>query len=476
MRRALYRKYRPRTLSEVIGQKHITDALEKSLKSDKISHAYLFIGPRGTGKTSVARILAHEINKFAYELEDDHLDIVEIDAASNTGVDNIRNLREKALIAPSRGEYKIYIIDEVHMLSKSAFNALLKTLEEPPAHVVFIMATTDAHKVPITITSRSQTFTFKLADSNTMTEHLESIAKAENIKIAPDAIKIVAKHGKGSFRDSLSLLDQISTISTGEITCALLEDALGLPSDELIAKLLETYLLGDLTCACSTLQNLLDQGVKPEVLAEELMTNIVSNPKPELLPLLHKLTDVPHSGYPEVKLLLALANPPKETVSPFRLTTESPKVLPSGEAVEKMAAGHLVPADRSSLHPVKTGVHAKGPLQKADLQTRSTQPSPVTSWQEFCEAIKKDNAAIFSLLTKTTAEMTTESLKIFSKNSMIRNKLKTKLNYLATFLPENTIIEILDQKPSTDPVINDLSSIFGAVEDVKLDDIEEKVK
>ena len=142
MTKALYRKYRPRSLSEVIGQRQVTEPLIKSLEQKKISHAYLFVGPRGCGKTSVARILAHEVNDFPYEIEDDYVDIIEIDGASNRGIDNIRELREKAAIAPTSGKYKVYIIDEVHMLTKEAFNALLKTLEEPPAHVIFIMATT----------------------------------------------------------------------------------------------------------------------------------------------------------------------------------------------------------------------------------------------------------------------------------------------------------------------------------------------
>ena len=160
MAKALYRKYRPKSLSEVVGQEQVTRVLENSLKQGKISHAYLFIGPRGTGKTSVARIFAHEVNGFKYELEDVYVDIIEIDGASNRGIDNIRELREKVAIAPTSGKYKIYIIDEVHMLTKEAFNALLKTLEEPPKHVIFIMATTDAYKVPVTITSRAQTYTF----------------------------------------------------------------------------------------------------------------------------------------------------------------------------------------------------------------------------------------------------------------------------------------------------------------------------
>ena len=158
--KALYRKYRPTKLADVIGQERVTKPLENALKSGKFSHAYLFTGPRGCGKTSVARIFAHEVNKFKYEIEDSYVDIIEIDAASNTGVDNIRDLREKAVIAPTEGKYKVYIIDEVHMLSKAAFNALLKTLEEPPKSVIFIMATTDAYKVPVTITSRAQVFNF----------------------------------------------------------------------------------------------------------------------------------------------------------------------------------------------------------------------------------------------------------------------------------------------------------------------------
>ncbi|MBP5656338.1 DNA polymerase III subunit gamma/tau, partial [Candidatus Saccharibacteria bacterium] len=304
--KALYRRYRPKTLSEVVGQKQITSVLEKSIQNGKISHAYLFIGPRGTGKTSVARILAHQINDFKYELEDDYLDIIEIDAASNTGVDNIRDLREKAIIAPTKGKYKVYIIDEVHMLSKSAFNALLKTLEEPPEHVVFIMATTDAYKVPVTITSRSQTFTFKLADPSTMFDHLKKITKKEKIKITDEALKIIVKRGGGSFRDSLSLLDQISTLSDDEIDADLITKALGLPQDEAIINILNGYAAGDITRVRDQLKVLLETGIKPEVIAENIIGEIMANPQPIHLKLLDSLLDVSRSSYPEAKLLLAL--------------------------------------------------------------------------------------------------------------------------------------------------------------------------
>ena len=193
----LYRRERPLSLGEVIGQPQVTEPLMAALKAGKVSHAYLFVGPRGCGKTSVARILAHEVNGFSYEVEDDYVDIIEIDGASNRGIDNIRELREKAAIAPTMGKYKVYIIDEVHMLTKEAFNALLKTLEEPPEHVIFIMATTDAYKVPVTITSRAQTYTFQLASRQTMFDFLKSVCQKEKIKISDEALKLVVKRGGG---------------------------------------------------------------------------------------------------------------------------------------------------------------------------------------------------------------------------------------------------------------------------------------
>ena len=177
MGQALYRKYRSKKLAEIVGQEHVTKTLDNSIKTNSLSHAYLFSGPKGVGKTSIARILAHEVNELPYTDESIHLDIIEIDAASNRRIDEIRDLREKVHIAPTSAKYKVYIIDEVHMLTKEAFNALLKTLEEPPAHVIFILATTEAHKLPETIVSRTQRFTFKPIDNAQAVGHLRSIAK-----------------------------------------------------------------------------------------------------------------------------------------------------------------------------------------------------------------------------------------------------------------------------------------------------------
>src|SRR6476469_2845336 len=209
MGQALYRKYRSKSLKEIVGQEHITDTLAEAIKSGRLSHAYLFTGPKGVGKTSIARILAHEINVLPYDEQQTHIDIIEIDAASNRRIDEIRELRDKIHVAPALAKYKVYIIDEVHMQTREAFNALLKTLEEPPAHTIFILATTEAHKLPETIISRTQRFEFKPLAAGHMAKHLQKIAKSEKIDITPGAISLLAEFGGGSFRDSISFLDQL---------------------------------------------------------------------------------------------------------------------------------------------------------------------------------------------------------------------------------------------------------------------------
>ena len=235
----LYRKYRPQTFKEVVGQKAIVKTLQNQVAGGQISHAYLFIGSRGVGKTSVARILAKAVNcvsenrksdksdKSEAELSGDacgtcnvcmavangnFLDLIEIDAASNTGVDNVRELIEHVRFAPSSGKYKVFIIDEVHMLSKGAFNALLKTLEEPPAHAIFVLATTEIIKVPATIISRTQRFDFKRLSLEETEAQLRQIIKEEKMECPKEAIKLIALHSDGSLRDALSLLDKVFTL------------------------------------------------------------------------------------------------------------------------------------------------------------------------------------------------------------------------------------------------------------------------
>lgn len=458
--RVLYRKYRPTRLEDVVGQEQITSVLKNSLEQGKLAHAYLFIGPRGTGKTSVARIFAHAVNGFEYHVEDHYLDIIEIDAASNTGVDNIRELREKAVIAPTKGKYKVYIIDEVHMLTKSASNALLKTLEEPPAHVIFIMATTDAHKVPITISSRTQVHTFRLAPPEVMQAHLRKIADTENIKITDGALKILTRRGGGSFRDSLSLLDQITNLTIDEITAEILEKALGLPAEQTITELLEAEQSGDNAKIHQLLKELLNTGIKPEILAGEMLERIMERPEPALLPLLAKLPEV-QPPFPEAKLLLALlTNDGTSAQSPSRaLQSATPEKAPSEQA--------LAPKPAKTPSPQPTTKIAPKP------QKTSTDANGQFDWEGFIAAVEQDNAAIATQLRKTNYEYNDNTLHIYPSQGFVKKILEKSGNrqILTSHLGTINLIlhDVGEQKLPEDSQISQISAIMGGVQEVKGD-------
>jgi len=213
MRKVLYRKYRPDTFDKVVGQDHIKIILQQQIQQKQLGHAYLFVGPRGTGKTSVARLFAMEVNGLK---QINSTDIIEIDAASNRGIDEIRELKAKIDFVPSGSKYRVYVIDEVHMLTKEAFNALLKTLEEPPAHIIFILATTEPHKIPQTILSRVMRFDFKLGTREELRQNLVRILAEEEIQMDDNAIELVIQLARGSYRDSLSILEKIISIKGSE--------------------------------------------------------------------------------------------------------------------------------------------------------------------------------------------------------------------------------------------------------------------
>jgi len=289
MSQALYRKWRPARFGQVIGQEHVTHTLQAGVAAGRVGHAYLFCGPRGTGKTTMARLLAKAVNCTAAdpaERPDDScplclavdegrfLDLIEIDAASNTGVDDIRNLRDKVNFAPSQGTYKVYIIDEVHMLSTAAFNALLKTLEEPPAHTIFVLATTEEHKVPLTIKSRCQQFNFRLLTTPEISARLNWLAAQEGLAIEPAAVELIARQGAGSLRDAESLLDQLVVSPDDRITLERTQVVLGTAPDAAVLTVTDAWLDGDSARGLTAIHDALGSGADPRQFCRQMVAHL----------------------------------------------------------------------------------------------------------------------------------------------------------------------------------------------------------
>jgi len=417
---ALYRKYRSKRLDEIVGQSHVTNVLSRALKDGRVAHAYLLTGLRGIGKTSIARILAHEINGFAYKDGTSHLDIIEIDAASNNGVEDVRDLREKVQITPVSGKYKVYIIDEVHMLSKAAFNALLKTLEEPPRHAVFILATTDVDKLPDTIISRTQRFTLRPISLKDAATHLRAIADNENIIIDEDALQLIAERGEGSFRDSISLLDQLRHITSRDtpITRDLIEQSLGMAKNQLVADITNAYAEKNLTAIVSLLDKSEDEGVQPSVLATQLIsytrTKVTENPI--FLPLLDALLDVAKSSNPRIKLLTALAaHAVPKPVKSAALSAPTATISAPVESLQKPK-----PVTTPSSTPARKAVKAVTPEVE--------MPKPVGTvgtldWDAFTAYIKEHSIAVSSVLSKCSYEQRGDTLVLYTGSAFYKKKL-----------------------------------------------------
>jgi DNA polymerase III subunit gamma/tau len=285
MSQALYRKWRPARFDAIVGQAHITRTLQNSVAADRVGHAYLFCGPRGTGKTTTARLVAKAVNCLDSDLaqrpcnqcavcqsvnDGRFLDLIEIDAASNTGVDDIRDLRDKINFAPNQGRFKVYIIDEVHMLSTAAFNALLKTLEEPPAHAMFVLATTEEHKVPLTIKSRCQQFNFRLLTVDEITARLAWLARQEALMIEPEALEMIARQAAGSVRDAESLLDQLVMAPGDTITLERAQMVLGTASTTAVIALTDAWLNGDGAAGLRVMHDALSSGVDARQFARQM--------------------------------------------------------------------------------------------------------------------------------------------------------------------------------------------------------------
>ncbi|MEK7594883.1 MAG: DNA polymerase III subunit gamma/tau [Patescibacteria group bacterium] len=483
MGQALYRKYRSKSLSEIIGQEHITETLEQALKQGRISHAYLFTGPRGVGKTSIARIWAHEINSLPYEDDSPHMDIIEIDAASNRRIDEIRELRDKVYVAPTSLKYKVYIIDEVHMLTREAFNALLKTLEEPPAHVVFILATTDAHKLPDTIVSRTQRFSFKPVTSAKVIDHLKYIAKTEKIDISEDALKLLADHGEGSFRDSISLLDQARSSGT-KIGADDIRALLGVPSTEAVETLLQDTLSGaDSSTIMKALNGLYDQGYQAtaiaKLLSQDLRGGMIDGSADDNFELLSKLIEVPASHDPERFLELVLLQSRPQQPAPR--ATKPAKQPP--EQLETKVPESPIEAEQPKIETA--------PPEESQQEVKA--PAPMTpakvddldkAWPEILKQLKQRHNTLYGVIRMAQPDFDeANTLKLSFAFAFHQKRIKENSNQqkLADIIEEVTgqklrIECLLDStaKPPKTPVITTdepdksdltaISNIFGEAE------------
>lgn len=285
MTQALYRRWRPQDWQSVVGQDHVVQTLRNAVKGDRVAHAYLFAGPRGTGKTTTARLLAKAVNCLDEDLgnrpcgacqhclavaESRFIDLIEIDAASNTSVEDVRDLRDKINFSPNEGRFKVYIVDEVHMLSMAAFNALLKTLEEPPAHAIFILATTEVHKVPATVLSRCQRHEFRRLPLATILDYLKARVAEEDFRIDVPALELIARQATGSLRDAISLLDQLT--STGQaVDLERAQAVLGTATDEAVIGLIDALQAGDAAGGLTLLNLAVDRGADPRQLARQIV-------------------------------------------------------------------------------------------------------------------------------------------------------------------------------------------------------------
>jgi DNA polymerase III subunit gamma/tau len=494
MSKALYRKYRSKSLGEIVGQSHVTDILARAIKQGRISHAYLLTGPRGTGKTSIARILAHEINGLPYDDDTTHLDIIEIDAASNNGVEDVRDLRDKVQIAPVSAKHKIYIIDEVHMLSKAAFNALLKTLEEPPEHVVFILATTDVDKIPATIISRTQRFSFRSIAPIDAIKHLRMIADEEKIKIDDDSLQLIAERGDGSFRDSISLLDQLASIvdpSVG-ITTDAIEASIGLAPKKLIEQLLASVETHDIPGLVALLDDAENAGVSGVILSQQLTQHVRQTivEKPQLLSLLDSLLDVAKSPQPNLKLLSVLggAAMPGRAVKSVALASPVLEVTATIAELEKQATrakphlGDKITKTETTRKPVTPPTNSvpAAPTEPVVATDSTDSSAPVVAQpfnrDVFINHTSKNYVAINSVLSKCVFEIEDNIMTVYTGNKFYKKKLDdAKYNALMYKALEEVGVYGLDihtiptAPPPTDVQAAAVAAIMGGGEEVSVE-------
>jgi DNA polymerase-3 subunit gamma/tau len=448
---ALYRKWRPSSFEEVVGQEHVVRTLRNAIASGRIHHAHLFAGPRGTGKTTTARLLAKAVNCLAPEdqrpcnqcaiceavNEGRLIDLIEIDAASNTGVDDVRELRERVGFRPNEARYKVYVIDEVHMLSNAAFNALLKTLEEPPPHAIFVLATTEVHKIPATVLSRCQRFDFRRIPVSQIVTRLRWLAEQEGIQAEEQALDLIARQATGSMRDAESLLDQLASYNRDGLSIQEVRAALGAGADETIDTLVEALRSGDVARGLTAISTAVDEGADPRRFARQvveylralLLLQLESDVLPvtvteEMRPrlkeqaagfpsqgLAHAIrlfnevaAETTASWQPQLPLELAFieavlpaapaGNPGTQTAPPARAarpSAPSPQVASTaaGQESTPVRAQPEAPPLREPANSYESAAASGGPLTLEGLQSR---------WSEFLNALRPRNLPLEALM------------------------------------------------------------------------------
>ena len=471
MGEALYRKYRPTTLGDVVGQTHITTTIKNALNSNKISHGYLLSGPRGVGKTSIARIIAHDVNKIPRSSQNNHIDIIEIDAASNRRIDEIRDLRDKVNIAPSLAPYKVYIIDEVHMLTREAFNALLKTLEEPPNHAIFILATTESHKLPATIISRTQHFSFRPIETEDITKHLIKIAKKEKLDLDTSAATMIAQAGEGGLRDSISLLDQLS--NSNKITSETVRQLIGTPPDNFIDDLLQHLYDCELVHIQSLIATAKADGLQPEQISSYLIKTIKqriiqgNDKSMTLIELSKKLLHVKASPQPYDELELLLLE--------FALSQEKDTSTKSVATATKPAK--TITAEKNQVNNNKTKTSQSNPEAEIDKEVDTTTHD---IWQQALHVLRQSHSTLYGVGRMATASYNNDTVTLNvpyafhkarlaeSKNLQVLTETISKIkgesvDIVITVKEKGTAQPDLQPKPAN-KAHDVVSSIFGGGE------------
>ncbi len=514
---SLYRKHRPQKFEEILGQNHVVKTLQGALESSQIGHAYIFAGPRGSGKTSIARILAKAVNCLNVKnnepcdecdickqiKEGRFLDLIEIDAASNRGIDEIRELKEKIRFAPNQGKYKLYIIDEVHMLTREAFNALLKTLEEPPSHAIFVLATTEAHKIPLTIMSRCQRFDFKKIDPKKMFEGIKKVVGKEKIKIDDESLRKIIFLSDGSVRDALSYLDQVyAFVGDKEINSNLVEDVLGISKSENMVKFLDLIKEKKSGELIGFINNIIDGGVDFDIFLRDLV-NFMRQiflfkidkkiPSNELLGIDGAENIINEFSLRELIQLIEIVVEARRSskfsfIPQLHLELNIIKMLEGCDGkdiIKNKEETNSIEQNNHLSNSLDKNKHSKEGVssiqEKNDIQNKeadikkeqnvrkSDESDKIDNWESFLEGVKNENMSIYMALQKAEFSIDKESVNIGICNQFYFDRLQDSKNNqflvkkIAEHLGEKKELKIIkkDKKEEKKDVISEALSVFG---------------